>query len=154
MEAGSKARNAGISDAEGIAWRRLPLATLAAAIVASAANVLVFFIASGLGFISQSVLVPAAGGESSITVGMVVVSSVAGAVGAAVVFAVAGLFARRPVRVFRIVSVAALALSLAMPLTIPGVPLAMIASLEAMHIVAWAAVVGILTTLARKGETR
>lgn len=152
MEAGSEARNEGVAS-EGIAWRRLPLAALLAALGASVANVLVFFIASGAGFISPGVLVPAAGGESSITAGMVVASSVAGTVGASLVFAGIGVFSRRPVRVFRIVSVVALAASLVMPLTLAA-PISMVASLEAMHIVAWAAIVGILTTMTRKGETR
>lgn len=156
MVAGSEAQTTttGRGVNAGISWRRLPLATAAAALAASIANALVFFAASGTGFIPQSVLVPAAGGESPITVGMVIVSSVAGAVGASVVFGVTGLFARRPARVFRILSVAALVVSFAMPLTIPGAPLSMIVSLEAMHIVAWVVVVGLLTTLARKGEIR
>lgn len=152
MEAGSEARNAGIT-AGGIAWRRLPLAALVAAATASIANILVYYAASGLGFISRDVLVPAAGGDSPITAGMVVASSVVGAVAAAVVFAGIGLFSRRPVRVFRIVSVAALVASLAMPLTLAA-PMPMTLALEAMHIVAWAVIVGLLTTLARKGETR
>jgi disulfide bond formation protein DsbB len=158
MAAESEARGvttaAGRGADAGVSWRRLPLATVAAALAASAANAVVFFVASGAGFIPRDALVPAAGGEAPITVGMVAASSVAGALGAAVVFAVIGLFARRPVRMFRIASVAALAVSLAMPLKIPGVPASMIASLEAMHRVAWAVIVGILTTLARKGETR
>ncbi|MBA2690943.1 MAG: hypothetical protein H0U65_00405 [Rubrobacter sp.] len=150
MEAGSEARNTRIADG-GIAWRRLPLAALVAAAAASIANVLVLFAASGAGFITRDVLVPTAGGESPITTGMVVASSVAGAVAATAVFAGIGLFARRPMRIFRIVSVAALALSFAMPLTLAA-PVPMILSLEAMHIVAWAAVVGILTTLPRRKE--
>lgn len=152
-ESEAQATTAGRVMDAGISWRRLPLATVAAALAASAANVLVFLVASGLGFIPPDVLVPAAGGEAPISVGMVVVSSVAGTVGAALVFAVIGLFARRPVRVFRIVSVAALAVSLVMPLTI-GAPAATVVSLEAMHIVAWAVITNLLITLAQKGETR
>ena len=80
----------------------------------------------------------------------VVVSSVVGAIGAAIVFAIIGLFARRPVRLFRIVTTVLLVLSLATPLIIPGAPVAMILSLEVMHVVAWAVIVGLLTTMARQ----
>lgn len=148
MEAGSEARIAGVST-EGLSWRRLPFAALAAAVAASAANVIVFFIASSAGFISPDVLVPAANGEAPITAGMVVASSVAGTLAATLVFAGFGLFSRRPVGVFRIASVVALAVSLAMPFTLAA-PIPMTLSLEAMHIVAWAVIVGVLTTFARK----
>jgi hypothetical protein len=43
-----------------------------------------------------------------------------------------------------------LVLSLATPLIIPGAPVAMILSLEVMHVVAWAVIVGLLTTMARQ----
>ncbi len=151
MEAGSEARSTGRISNEGIAWRRLPLAALAAAVAASVANVLVFFAASGVGFITPDVLVPAASGESPITTVMVVFSTVAGAVGAAIVFAVIGLFARRPVRFFRMLSVAVLAVSFAMPFTIVA-PVAMVLSLEVMHIAAWAVIVAALTTMTRREE--
>ncbi len=154
MVAESEAHTAIRGRKAGISWRRLPLATVAAALAASIANALFFLAASGAGFIPQSVLVPAAGGESPITVGMVVVSSVAGTLGAAGVFAVIGLFARHPVRVFRTLSVVALVVSFAMPLPIPEATSSMIASLEARHIIAWAVIVALLTTLARKGEIR
>lgn len=152
MEAGSKART--MNSVGDIAWRRLPLAALVAAVAASVANTLVYYAASGVGFILRDVLVPVANGQSPITVGAVVVASVVGTLGAAIVFAVIGLFARRPVRSFRIISVVALVVSLVAPATIPGAPLSMIASLEVMHVVAWAVIFGVLTTLVRKGDTQ
>ncbi len=135
---------------EAIAWRRLPFAVLLAAIAAAVANSLIYFAASALGFILESVLIPTAGGESPLTVGMVVITSVIGAVGAVIVFAVIGLFARRPVKLFRIVSIVVLVLSFATPLTIPSAPVSMVLSMEVMHVAAWAAIVGLLTTLARR----
>ncbi len=138
---------------EGIAWKRLPLAVLLAAATAAVANSLIYFAASALGFIPESVLIPTAGGESPLTVGMVVITSVIGAVGAAIVFAGIGMFARRPVRLFRIVSIVVLVLSFATPLTIPGAPLAMILSMEVMHVAAWVVIVGLLTTLARRNAS-
>jgi len=137
-----------------IAWRRLPPVTLIAAFAAAFSNAGVYYVASGLGFIPQSVLIATPGGEAPLTVAPVLVSSFAGAVGGAVVFAVIGLFSRRPVRLFHIVAAVTLVLSFAMPLTIGGAPAAMILSLELMHVVAWAATVGLLTTLARKEEVR
>lgn len=119
---------------------------------AAAINAIVYFAASGLGFISQNTLVPTPGGEQPLTLAPVVVSSVIGAIGAAIVFAQIGMFARRPVRLFRIVATLALVLSLTMPLTIANAPLSMVVSLEAMHVAAWAVTVGLLTTLARRTE--
>lgn len=142
--------NEKITGGERISWGRLLLAVLLAAVAAAVANALVYFAASALGFIPQTVLIPTAGGESPLTVGMVVTMSVIGAVGAAIVFAAVGLFARRPVRLFHIVAVVVLALSFATPLTIPGAPLSMILSMDVMHVVAWASIVGLLTTAAQK----
>lgn len=145
--------NEKIASSQGIAWRRLPLAALVAAVAAVVANALIYFAASALGFIPQSVLMPTAGGESPLTVGMVAITSFVGAVGAAIVFAGIGLFARRPVRLFHIVAIVVLMLSFATPLTIPGAPVAMVLSLEVMHVVAWAVIVGLLTTLARRNTS-
>src|ERR671932_414030 len=135
-----------------IAYGKLPWVALLAALAAAVANALVHFAASGLGFIPQSVLVPTPSGEHPLTVAPVVVSSVVGAIGAAIVFAIIGLFARRPVRLFRIVATVVLVLSFDTPLTVPGVPVAMRLSLVVMHVVAWAVSVGLLTTLARQEE--
>ena len=135
-----------------VAYGKLPWVALLAALAAAVANALVYFAASGLGFIPQSILVPTPSGEYPLTVAPVAVSSLVGAIGAAIIFAIIGLFARRPVRLFRIVAIVALVLSFAMPLTIPGAPVAMILSLEVMHVAAWAVIVGFLTTMARQAK--
>ncbi len=137
---------------EGISYGRLPGVALLAALAAAVANALVYFVALGLGFISQSVLIPLASGPSPLTVGAVVITSIIGAMGAAIVFAIIGLFARRPVRLFRIVATMVLVLSFVPPATVPGVPVAMRLSLAVMHVVAWAVSVGLLTTLARQAK--
>jgi len=139
--------------AEGISWRRLPPATLLAALAAAAANATIYFAASALGLIPLDLPVPTPGGEQPLTVVPVVVGSAVGAIGAALVFALIGLFARRPVGLFRIVSVVVLVLSLAEPLIIPGAPVSMVLSLQAMHAAAWAVIVGLLTVLARRGDS-
>lgn len=103
---------------ERISYGRLPGAALLAALAAALVNALVYFAASGLGTISQNVLLPSPMGMSPLTVGLVVTTSVIGAIAAAAVFAVIGLFARRPVRLFRIVATVVLVLSFAMPATV------------------------------------
>ena len=135
---------------EGISYTRLLWAALLAALLAAVTNALVYFAASGLGIVSRGVLLPSPMGLSPLTVGMVVTASVVGAIGAAVVFAIIGLLARRPVRLFRIVAAVVLVLSLAPPTTIPGVPLVMRITLGVMHVATWAVSVGLLTTLARR----
>ena len=95
---------------EGIFYGRLPGVALLAALAAALANAVVYFAASGLGTISQSVLLPSPMGLSPLTVGLVVITSVIGAIGAAIVFTLIGLFARRPVRLFRIVAAVVLVL--------------------------------------------
>ena len=141
--------NEGDLPGEGIAWRWLLIAAPLVALVAAAVNTIVYFAATGLGFIDRNLPVTTPGGEHPLTVTSVVVSSAVGAIGAAIVFFLIGLFVRYPVRTFRIVATVVLVLSLAMPLTISGAPAAMILSLMAMHVEAWAVSVGLLTTLAR-----
>jgi hypothetical protein len=85
-----------------------------------------------------------------LTVGPVVIASAIGAMGAAIVYALIGLFARRPVRLFHIVAAVVLVLSFPGPLTIEGAPLSMVLSIEAMHVAAWLVIVVLLTTLTRK----
>jgi hypothetical protein len=137
---------------EGISWKRLPPMALLAAFGAAVVNALVYSAASGFGLIPQDVLVPAPGGEQPLTVASIVIGSVVGAIGGAGVFALIGMLARRPVRKFRTIASVVLVLSLATPLTIPGAPLSMVLSLEAMHVAAWAATVGVLTTLVIRTE--
>lgn len=139
---------------EGVIWRRLPLVVPLAALAAAAANTGVYFAASALGWIPQSVLIPTANGESPLTVGMVVFMSVVGTVGASMTFALIGLFARHPVRVFRIVAAVVLAFSFVTPLTVAGAPISMVLSMEAMHMVAWLVIVALLTSLAAQRHDR
>jgi hypothetical protein len=137
-------------DSEGISYTRLFWAALLAVLLAAVTNALVYFAASGLGIVSRGVLLPSPMGLSPLTVGMVVTASVVGTIGGALVFAIIGLLARRPVRLFRIVAAVVLVLSLVPPTTIPGVPLVMRITLGVMHVVTWAVSVGLLTALARR----
>ena len=139
-------QNAPVRSEERVAWGRLLPAGLLAALVAAGANAVVYLVASAVGAMPQDVVV---NGQGPITLPVVAATSVFGAVAGTVVYALVGRFARRPVRVFRVVAAVALVLSFVPPFTIPGAPAAMIATLLLMHVVAAAAVVGLLTTLAR-----
>jgi lysylphosphatidylglycerol synthetase-like protein (DUF2156 family) len=97
--------------------------------------------------IPGDVIVPNAG--TPLTVGMVVFTSIVGALGAAVAFAIVGRFARRPVRKFVVLAAVVLVLSFVTALSIPGAPLSMILAMELMHVVAAAVIVGVLVTLGR-----
>jgi hypothetical protein len=126
---------------------RLVSAGLLAALVAAVANAAVYLVAAAAGTMPQDVVV---NGQGPITLPMVATMSVLGAVAGTVVYALVGRFARRPVRVFRVVAAVALVLSFGGPFTIAGAPAAMIATLLLMHVVAATVVVGLLTTLARQ----
>ncbi|MCA1717439.1 MAG: DUF6069 family protein [Actinobacteria bacterium] len=131
---------------EHVSFKRLLWAGPLAAVSAAVANAVVYFVASALGTMPQDFVVQ---GSGPITLAPVVVSSLIGAAGAAVIFTIVALLTRRPIRTFRVVAAVVLALSFATPLTIPGAPLSMILTLELMHVVAAVIIVGMLTTLAR-----
>ena len=131
---------------EHVAFKRLLWATPLAAVAAAVGNAVVYFVASALGAMPQDFVVQ---GSGPITLAPVVLSSLIGAAGAAVIFAVVVLLSRRPIWTFRIVAVVALVLSFVTPLTIPGAPLSLILTLELMHVVTAVIITGVLTTLAR-----
>jgi hypothetical protein len=139
----------GRSIAGRIAWRRLPLAALLAAIAAVAGNALVFLLASLAGAIPSGVVLPSVLGQSPLSLLVVAVTTVLAVFWATVAFAVVALLARRPARVFGILATVVLILSFASPATVPGPPLSMRLALGAMHVVAWAASVGALTRLTK-----
>lgn len=141
-------RNATVQREEHVAWGRLVPVGLLAAVATAVVNTAVYFIAARGGVITQDVVV---NGQGPITPPMIAAASVFGAVAGTIVYAVVGRFVSRPVRVFRVIAAVALALSFIGPLTIPGAPAAMVATLLLMHGIAAAVIVGLLTTLARRG---
>ena len=138
-------QNAPVRGEERVAWGRLVVVALLTAVAAAGANAVVHLVAAAAGAMPQDVVV---NGQGPITLPVVAALSAQGAVAGAVVYALICRFARRPVRVFRVVAVVALVLSLAGPFTIPGAPISMIVALELMHVVAAAVIVGLLTTMA------
>src|ERR687886_1405050 len=140
-----KMQNTKPAGREGISYGRQPGVALLAALAAA----LVYFAASGLGTISRSALLLSPMGMSPLKVGLVVITS---AIGAAV-FALIGLFARRPLRLFGIIATVVLVPSFVIPTTVLGVPVAMRLLLVMMHAVTWAVSVELLTALSRKGAS-
>ena len=116
-----------------------------AGVGAAAINAVIYLIASAAGAIPATVLVP--GMNLPVTVVPVVLNSFVPAILAAIFLALLQRFARRPIRLFRIIAAVLLVLSFANPFTIPGAPIAMILVLDLMHIVAAATIVGVLTTV-------
>lgn len=141
--------NETVGRTERIAGRRVLPVALLAAVSAAVINVALFEAAWWLDLISHSVSVPLPSGKGPMTAAAVILSSIAGVAGAAVVLMVINRLSRRPATVFRIVATVALVLSLAGPITIPDAPATMIATLSLMHVVVWGASVGLLPTMAR-----
>ena len=129
---------------ERIALGRLLWAGLLAGVAAVAANVAVYLVASAFGTITESIVQS----QAPLALGAVVFSSFVPALAGALLFALLGWSTRRPVRNFRVFASIVLVLSFATPFMSPGAPLAMVATLLLMHVVAAVAVVSILTTLA------
>ena len=123
------------------AGRLLRVGVLAAALSASA-NALVLAIASSL---LGTVVIPPYG---TLTFDQVVGASVAGAVGAAAIFAVISRFTRRPIRIFWGVATGGLFLSF-LPIALAGATGSSAGTLAGMHEVAAATNNGLLTRLAR-----
>lgn len=142
-------QNAPVSAEGRVAWGRLAPVGLLAALVAAVANAAVYVVAAAAGAMPQEIVV---NGQGPITVSVVAALSAQGAVAATIVYALVGRFARRPVRLFRVVAVVVLVLSLVPPFTITGAPITMILALELMHVVAAVVIVGLLTTLASRAK--
>ena len=129
--------------AERVPAGRLLRVGVLAAVFSAIANALVLAIASSL---FGPVVIPP---DEAVTFGQVIAASVAGAVGAAVIFAVIGRFTRRPIRAFWGIAAVGLLLSF-LPIALAGVTGASAGTLALMHVVAAVTNVGLLTTLGRK----
>lgn len=113
-----------------------------AALLSASANAIVLATASSL--FGPVVTVPG----QAVTIGHVVGASAAGAVGAAVVFAVIGRFSRRPIMVFWGIAAVGLLLSF-VPIVLAGATGSSAGALALMHTIAAAINVWLLTRLGR-----
>jgi Family of unknown function (DUF6069) len=131
-----------------VTWERVPVGRLlrvgaVAAALSASANALVLAIASSL---LGTVVIPP---DETVTFGQVAGASVAGAVGAVVIFAVISRFTRRPIRIFMGVAAVGLLLSF-LPIALAGATGSSAGTLAIMHVVAAATNVGLLMALDRK----
>lgn len=124
---------------------------LVAAGVAATVNVIFFTITKTLGV---PYIMPVQGPGSPLEilpVEIVVISSIAPAIGATILYLILGKFLSRPVRIFLIISIIFWVISFIPPLTLPtSVTVSTKASLCAMHVLAGTVIVGVLTTIGRK----
>ncbi len=125
------------------AVRLLRAGTLAALLSASV-NAIVLGVASS--FLGAVVIPP----DETVTLGQVVVASVAGSIGAAVVFAAIDRFTGHPVRIFWGAAAVGLLLSFA-PIALAGATGSSAGTLALMHVVAAVTNVVLLTKLGQKG---
>ena len=139
-----------VAPVEHIAYQRLLWAVPLTALVAAIAAGVVEALASLPGAIPSTVRLPGLMGYQPLTPASAAITALVATLWAAVAFALIGRFARRPVRLFRIIALVTLILSLALPLTAPGVPMSMRASLSLLHVVVAAVDVGLLTTLGQR----
>lgn len=135
------ARDARLAECGPISWVRVAQMGTVTAVLAIAVNVVIYFIASGLGAMPDSVTPM---GDSPMTAGMVAAASAIGVTGATTMF---GVLVQRHLRAFRIGATVLLILSLTSPISIPDAPTSMILSLAAMHVVTWALCVMLLPKL-------
>ncbi len=122
--------------------RLLRVGTLAA-VLSSSANALVLAIASSL---FGAIVIPP---DGTVGLGQVGSASVAGAVGAAAIFALIFRFTRRPIRVFWGVAAVGLLLSF-VPIALAGATGWSAGTLALMYVLAAVTSVGLLTRLGRK----
>jgi hypothetical protein len=134
---------------EEVALRRIPLATLIAAVVGTVANVVLLLLGQVTGAIGDNVTLP---NGQVFGAGAVIAMTILPTILAAILYAILGAIGRirRPLTVFRIFALGVLLLSFLSPFTIPNIAGGFIVFLELMHITAAAAIVWSLTTLARR----
>lgn len=138
------------SRTERVASRRLPVAALVAAVAAAVGNLLLFFVA---GAALANPLEIQMGGPGSPVVPLsatpIILTSTIPAFVAAGFLALLGRFTRRPFLIFQVVAVVFLVLSLGGPLSLPVATSTKVV-LSLMHVIAAAAIVGVLSRMGRE----
>jgi hypothetical protein len=128
----------------GRVWR----AGLLAAAVAAVANAIVFTIERMVLALPLPVPQGASGQMAPLPLVMVVVVSLGAAIGATLMLAILNRFVQRSIRWFQGIAAVALLLSFSGPISLP-VDTSTKVGLAAMHLVAAAAIVGVLTGMSR-----
>jgi hypothetical protein len=115
-------------------------------VVAVVVNIVVYFIASALGAMSQDVITPMG---QPINLQAVLTMSVMSGLGATVVYAILTRLTSNPARWFYVAAAIVFLFMFFSPFSLPGVTTAQIVALEVMHLTTAVALVGVLTTRAR-----
>jgi len=136
-----------------ISFRRLAGAASVAAIVAAAADFVVYSISRAWGV---SMVMPYQWGKppSVLPISVIVSADLFAAILATVIFGLLVKFTLNGGRVFQIASVPVLLLTFAAPLTLPQTAGSTKATLIAMHVVAAAGIVVVLSLLGRPAQNR
>lgn len=124
-------------------------AGLIAAVSAAAGNAIVYAIGRALETIPHSVTVAMGSGDEPITLTPVISSSILAALVGTMIYAVLRRFFTLPKRLFTIIGVILVLVSLAIPFSIPDVPAKMALTLCLMHLVAAIAILESITRLVR-----
>lgn len=133
-----------------VAARRLPIAAVVAAIAAVIGNLLVFALAKTA--LDMPLAIPMGGSGAPVEplgATPVIIASALPALGAAFLLWGLDRYVARPMRIFQVIALLFLALSMLGPWTLP-VEVATKVVLSVMHIVAGIAIVGTLVTMSRK----
>jgi hypothetical protein len=101
-------------------------------VVGTVINVVLYYLGAAFGWFPESVILPTGG---PLQVSNVLIISVAGTIGAIIVYALLNRFVNDPNRWFAIIVIVVLALMAFSPFSIPGAPMGMIVMLEIMHLV-------------------
>ena len=127
-------------------------AAAAGAMLAGAANSLLYLIYYMIGIIPWNMLSP--GRDVSITPQLVLAVSIGGALGGALLYAIIRRIAVRPARTFKLVAGVILILSIAAPLTIETFTPGLMLALALLHVVVFASTVWALTVWAERGSLK
>lgn len=141
-----------INSVETVAAGRLLQAGAIAAVAASVANVLVYFIVPSLFDFSLEIPLMGPGSEiERLPVFMVILSTVVGTIGAVLIFATLNRYTARPVTIFRVVAVIFLLVSFGPPFSLP-VATSIQLTLATMHLITATVVTYMLTIWAQEAS--
>jgi hypothetical protein len=126
-----------------LAWAPLRWTAPVAVLAAATAVGILFVVMEAVGAFPSTVTIPPA--SQPLTLSTAVGTAIVSAVGGCLVFAALTRVTASPIKQFRRIASGVLVLSFVTPFTIPGAPVAMIASLLFLHVVVAGVVVGTLT---------
>lgn len=112
---------------------KIILFSLAAGLISTVINLILFFIGKAAGFFPDTVLIP--NQNAPLNFVNFIISSIVPSLVAGLVMGLIYKFAKKPKKVFNIISIVLVLLSFINPFFIPGAPIMMAVMLNLMHIV-------------------